>query len=489
MFGEFVTGGQFPRPEDVERLERYEEAWALYEGRHWDTKAAKRLTAKLAENNAFHNISGLSAEGVVFLVVNLPRLIVSKFADLQVLQTPIINLDSDTDEEALKDRLRADVPDLWARLHYAKQLQRALGDVVLTLSRDDAKELDLRVVDPRRWFPVLDESDPLTVVAHQIAWIEEHMVGKDSRDILRVDVCYPDRVERRAFLLESRSENRSTSGQEIKEAVTLGQFWPGLREIDTAPLGGLMSCVHLANGCLDPSQIFGRPEFKDSAALIDDINTRLSSWSDANDKVSNAPRIVPKSYLRQDEDGYVSPPSQYTRIFIGSGREDGEVPRYMEYSLDHATLKDQFEASMLALLVRHEMAPALLGLQFGRERESGEAKSLGMGTTEAATRRDLLQTQPRVDEALTVLARLAGMGEAIEVGTHWRVGLPKSQAELMAEIETKHRMGLMTRKDMLEALYPWWSPDQIDAKLEELDAERQADMQAVEAQTFGSRVG
>jgi len=136
-----------------------------------------------------------------------------------------------------------------------------------------------------------------------------------------------------------------------------------------------------------------------------------ATWSDANDRVAHAPEVIDKAWLSQDEDGTVMPPSQYARRFVASsGRSvDAQLPQYMAYPLDFETLKQQFETSVVSFLIRNELSPALLGLQFGRERESGEAKSLGMGTTEAATRRDLLQTQPRVDQALTVAARLIGL--------------------------------------------------------------------------------
>jgi len=46
----------------------------------------------------------------------------------------------------------------------------------------------------------------------------------------------------------------------------------------------------------------------------------------------------------------------------------------------------------------------------------------------------------------------------------------------MQELAQKRRMGLVTRRDMLQQLYPWLGPDALDAKLEELDAEREAEM-------------
>lgn len=488
MFDEFATGMTFPRPEDQARLDRYDEADKLYEGKHYNADAAKRLRDKLNQSRQYTQWNGLSAEGVVALVLNLPRLVCDKFADLQVLQTPAINLLDDKLENDFSKRLDKDVPELWATIHEALSRKRGFGDCGLTVSisaEDNGRALDIRVVDPRKWYPVLDPNDPLRVIAHQIAWVEDVEDGKTSKPYLRVDLCTPNRVERRAFRLEGRIDPRQDNGHqfEIKEQVSLDTHWPGLPEVDTADMGGLMSFVHLANGHLRAGEIFGRPEFIDSGALIDDINWRLSAWSDANDKVSHPPRIVPKSYITQTEEGAPILPSRYTSEFIGSGRGDGEgnVPQYMTFELVSDTLEHQFEVSLKMFFVRHELAPALLGLQVGAAKESGEAKALGMGTTEAATRRDLLQIQPKVNRVLTAAARLVGLRD-VDVTTHWRVGLPKGQAELMAELAELRRLGLVTRKDMLETLRPWYSEAQIMQKLKELDEERQADMDALTSQ-------
>jgi hypothetical protein len=492
VFDEFAVGMEFPRPEDKDRLLRYEAARVLYEGRHYESKNAKRIVQKLNESRDPLWSGNTMNEGVVYITFNLPRLVVDKFADLQVLQTPIINLVDNVQEEELLERINEDVPDLWGTVHEAKSRALAFGDAGLSVLREEDGTLGVRLVDGSRWYPVLSPSDPLTVTAHQIAWVEDIEVGNEAKPFLRVDVCRPDMIERRAYALES-SHRYNASGDaiqtfRIKAQIALDTYWPGLREMDTEDLGGLCSFVHLANGHLDPAEIFGRPEFIDSGALIDDINWRLSSWSDANDKVSHAPRIIPKSYVHVDEYGGVAAPSQFQRTFVGSGREDAETPKYMSYELDHATLKEQFEASVLAFLMRHEMSPALLGLNFGREVESGEAKSLGMGTTEAKTRRDLLRTQPQIDRALTALARLAGFARKERVSTHWRVGLPKSQAELVAELRELRTLGVLTRRQVLERIYPWFDAEQIDELLAELDAERQAELEAM-APAFTSREG
>lgn len=483
MYDEFAVGMTFPRAEDVDRLGRYKQAGFIYNGVHQDSEKARRLDEKLRELNPavtqYSNI--VTGEGVVYLVYNLPRLVCDKFADLQVLQTPIVLMESDAEQEAFRERLLNDIPDFWARWHTALSIKRGYGDVLVTIMQGrDRGPIDMRVVKPDRWFPVLDPSDHLTVLAHQIAWVEEHEIGRKVKPVLRVDICRPDVVERKAFYIDKSDKPNRLS--EIKKELSpqeMQNLWPGIRLSDTANLGGLMPATHLRNGQRDPSSIFGCPQFEDSGSLIDDISWRLGTWSDVNDKISHPPRVVPNQYLEQDKDGTVYAPSRYVQVYAQKNRsgDPGEMPRYMVIeNFDHETLEKQFIQSVLAFLIRNEMSPALLGLQFGNEKESGEAKSLGMGTTEAATRRDLLQSQPCADRALTGLARLSGNSRAA-VSTHWRIGLPKTQAQLLEELETKKRLGLVTKRDMLEQLYPFMREHQIDKKLEELQAEDDAELQ------------
>jgi len=99
MFGEFEVGGTFPRPEDQDRLARYEQAFKLFNGEHQDSVAAKRIADKLSTQHQFTRWHGYSAEGTVWLVYNLPRLICEKFADLQVLNSPIVMLEDEAAQE------------------------------------------------------------------------------------------------------------------------------------------------------------------------------------------------------------------------------------------------------------------------------------------------------------------------------------------------------------------------------------------------------
>ena len=87
-----------------------------------------------------------------------------------------------------------------------------------------------------------------------------------------------------------------------------------------------MSCHHIANGRLRSGEIFGRPEFLDSAGLIDDINWRLSTWSDANDRVAHSTEVVPAEWIEQDDDGHANIPSQYRRRYVGARGRTADSP-------------------------------------------------------------------------------------------------------------------------------------------------------------------
>jgi len=490
VYDEFATGGMYPRPEDAKRLERYRVARCIRDGRHADLPEAKRARLKLRGTNRTAGPLGLEGEGIVFFVYNLPSLIVRKRIQLQMLQTPLVLIDDKDAEKEFRIELRDGVPELWARIKDGLEDSYWYGDGLLTVTKgEDGGPLDVRSVDPSRWYPVIDPNDPLNVLAHQVAWIEDHDEGGESVEYLRVDVCYPGRIERRAFRLKAKTA-AGGGGQEIAEQVDLGLHWQGLAEFDEAPeLDGLMSCVHLPNGRLRSDSIFGRPEFSDSEGLIHDIDWRLSTWSEANDRVAHQAEIVDKAWLGKDENGATYTTNPYHRQFVSqsAGRTaESALPAYREYKYQADALEAQFNAAIMALLIRHETAPALLGLESGRQRESGEAKALGMSTTEARAREDLIVTAPRVNRLLTAAARLSG--RPVDVSTHWRVGLPKTESQMLQEVLAKKNAGLMTKKDMLEALEPYLTDEQIEARLAELEAEREADWAAIDSD-FTARMG
>ena len=478
VYGEFAAGGTFPRPEDLERLSRYSVARAIKDGRHAEIPEAKRARLKLRGSK--YSVFGLEGDGIVFFVYNLPSLIVRKRVQLQILQRPLILMDDKDVEKQFRKDLRVDSPEYWARIRDGLEDSYWFGDGLLTVSRgEDNGPLSIRAVDPSRWFPVLDDNDDMAVLAHQFAWIEEHETDKGSRDCLRVDICRPGRIERRAFLLDHKS-SEGEGVQRIDRELSLETYWPGLPVVDESPaLDGMFPCVHLANGRLKSGEIWGCPEFKDSEGLIADIDWRLSTWSEANDRVAHQAEIVDKVWLSQDEHGTTIPANPYHRQFIAqsSGRSaEAALPQYREYQYQAEALEKQFQASVMALCIRHETAPALIGIEMGAAKESGEAKSLSMSTTEARAREDLLVTAPRVNSLFTAAARLRGYDSA-EVSTHWRVGLPKTEDQILKDVVAKKNAGLMTRRDMLEALEPYLTDEQIDTRLAELEAEREAEVQ------------
>lgn len=508
---ELKPGGIFPPPDDVPRLERYKQARYLLDGHHADHISAKRINQKLKE-------AGNNSEGIVYIVLNFPEVIASKFADLQVLRPSIITLDNESDEGTFRDILEEDVPDLNARLHYAIKLKRSLGDGVLLVSRDAGKDVpgkgivaggvDLRVADPSTWFPIRDEADSLKFTAHQIAWVEDIKRADKSNEtkaILRVDYFDVGLVRHLAF--ELKGDHRDAAGNLNVEQFNIVapmsvKPW-GLVEEERAEEVDDFLCIHIPNGRrLEPgnSQLqhivspFGRSDYEDSGGIFDEVSWRLSTWSDANDKVSHPPRIIPKQYQQVEDEQYsygrTQTPSTWTAEFLQTTQsgEAGEIPQYMGFELAHETLKDQFEQAFLMCCIRHEMAPALLGYQMGNEKESGEAKSLGMGVTEAACYREQLQLVPGVNRALNVAARLRGIDS--KVSTHWRTGLPKSETELIAEVQQLRAAKLITQREAIERLNPHMSEAQIDAKLEELKAERDEETQRfMDESPFSTKIG
>lgn len=498
------VGSVFPPPEDRERLHRYEQLRLLWSGEHMNMLAAQRLQAKLAEDGKY---TPELAEGVVYLVINLAQNIASKFADLMVSQQPTIRLQDATpaQEDAFREDLDDDVPMLWAEVHYALEMARALGDTVLSVRRDapvgdQNGGVDLRAIDPGRWFPVVDDSDPMTFVAHQIAWCETRKVGKKDVEVLRVQVSERGRWRERAFVLAGRYKQDPKGAVELKEEITgtalYNQLWPGLvpETTDGVPEGEFL-IVHIPNGRMRAASPFGRSDFQDAVGIFDNLNWSVSKWSDANDKVAHPPRIIPNEFLQINPDaagvtaGAVMAPGKYRQVFSAASTRTDQVPQYMGFELSHETLLAELDATVRLICARCEMPVALIGWDLGRQKESGEAKALGLSTAEVSAMRQLVRVRPQVNKALGLLAALrTGERKAPSVNTIWRVGLPKSQAELDAEVIQKYREGFLTKEDAIAMMNPDLTPDEVKERVRSLDSERQKQLEA-EGFQFGGVAG
>ena len=201
------------------------------------------------------------------------------------------------------------------------------------------------------------------------------------------------------------------------------------------------------------------------------MSWRLGAWASANDEAAHPCLIGPERYLGKDENGTVLEPGKWVRKrYTGTNRGDAsERPDYAVFSFTSDSAEAQFNATLKATLMVLQLAPALLGWEFGAAKESGEAKSLGMSTSEAAARRDLLFTAPIVDDALT--AMLTSKGSPAEVTVEWRVGIPKSETERQADVIALHNAGLLSLKGALTKLHSNATEEEIDAMLAEIKEE------------------
>ena len=98
-----------------------------------------------------------------------------------------------------------------------------------------------------------------------------------------------------------------------------------------------------------------------------------------------------------------------------------------------------------------------------------------MSITDSAAKRDLMVVRPGVEEAMTMLAALSG--NPGEVTSQWFPGLPKTEAEVQAEIQLDLNMGLITKRDAVMRREPHLTEDQIDARMEELADEKQKELE------------
>jgi len=499
------VGSVWPPPDSLDRLMAYQQNRLLWEGNHHLLDVAQRFREKNAELGKVTREESDSIADALYIAVNLPELVAKKYADLALLQRPLTKLVDGTpaQQDEWTDTIRNDLPQLWADAHYGLEMKRALGDVIFSVQRDTVEQsgkgenapsgVGVNVVDPATWFPVCSPSNPRTITAHQIAWLEMRQVEDEEKriPILRVQVSELGRWRERAFMLEEKSGeaeaiSRKTGERlakkpklyDVKSEISEAAFkalYPDIEEMTDAPEDDFL-IIHIPNGRHSARDVWGRSDFHDSHALYDEIDWRISGWADANDLVCHPARKVPKRYAQVSTDpdgtGALDVPGRYRQTYIGEGRDEAatEAPANIGFDLSADTLMSQVEVTIRLALMRAEMPPALVGWDLGKQKESGEAKSLGMSTAEAATRRDLLSTKPAFDRILSVAAELAGFNS--RVTTAWRPGIPKTQDENDAAIMLKHKGGYLTLEEAIAAMNPGMSKEEVDTRVAALKKER-----------------
>lgn len=361
-------GKSFPPKSEENRIRRYKQNKALFEGEHF---AETNINSTRVYDNVYETvqlyrdcarrISRVIAnfeEHISFpVLLNYQRLMTLKMADLVCGEYPSIS-GANAFENAVIEDVR-DFSDLDAKLYSTVIDLSRYGDAVYRLYLDPEadKRTNYSLWDPAEWFPVVSQDGTFKITHHCICW-RENLTPDGAIDtwVLHVQIHGTSKAdighyEHRVYALDGYCGTIGTL--KSSEVVQTGLECCAIKHIRSYVVSGT---------------VYGFDDYVTLDSLLGEIMARVGQISVILDKHADPSMTGPVSMLEID-------PKTGER-FIKMGKFFGvapgdEQPKYLTWDGQLSAAFKELEALINQLYILSEMGAALLGSTDG----SGQAIS------------------------------------------------------------------------------------------------------------------
>ncbi len=393
-------------PHDRPRMDRYRLYQQLYDGEH--EAAFEKRIAKPRDN--------AGGDGLTWLEMDYPKMIVNVSTNLLVSETPVISYEDETHNDALNKVMeRCRFP---ATLLEVAKASATLGDAVL-VARDSASAGGV-VIEPKpayAYFPELDPDNCREVLSEQLAWKREY----DGKTVLRVDRYLPGEIQREAYWLDKGKVGARVTGYDLSQILGGGDevVRTGLRDRNTI--------VHIPND-RDVDDFWGKSDLGGGLpSLFEEIDWRASQISiildrHADPKLAGPPIRQPKGQTKVDL-------RHFNLIEV---RKDEHFPQYLIWDAQLIQATEHYKRLESEILRHSETAAVLAGKIEGARFDSARAYRIQLAPTLAKNARKRTHLDPALKEIIRIaVAMELGMTyeEVPAPNVRWRDGLPKDTAE------------------------------------------------------------
>lgn len=437
-----TTGAEWPP--DNERILRYRQYEALYEGDH--ASVFPDVAAELKKKG----------DARTSLVLDYPRSIVDIPAELLVGQPPVISYEDPRYNTAWQGI--ADRSDWDASLLELTQDANKLGDAVI-LARKTPEGAVLETKPAYCYFPELTPGDVRSVRGECLAW--EDSLG-EGKPVVRVDRHSKEGVVREGYHLD---------GAKLGERLTSDELAPllaGAPEQEMLPVKR-STLIHLPN-TRSSNQYFGRSDLGGGLPkLFEEVNYRLSQIARILDKHASPKMTGPASLV--DADGRVNLAQDYFGVAVNQA-----PPQYLTWNAQLDIAIRQLDAVIEEILKHSKISKLLMGFVNGASYDSARAYKMQLAPTLGKVDRKGIY----LDRACSVAVRVA---VALELGMpysqvpkpniRWRLGLPKDLAEMATTNGQRIQSGTLSRRSAVMA--------EMDCD----EATAEAELRLVDAETKG----
>ncbi len=429
------TGQPWPPKdgEERERLQRYRDNRALFEGRH-------ELVFREVFTRLFRRDPGLRCS--IEMVLGWPKRLSTLWADLLVGETPSLD---DVHGDSVYLVGLADRLSLWQRVYMATLDTSRYGNAVFKVRRDESG-VRVDVIPPACWFPVVSDVDAKHVDVHVLAW----PTGDPSAGTgqLHVELHTPGRLETRVY-------ERGGSVLNGSAGCNIGRMLESSVEntgVD-APLVVPVTNVETSDA------IYGHDDYSDLTSVIQELEVRFAQMARILDKHAD-PKMYGPDETTIDEDTGLRVANIGDYIPLMSGETP---PGYLVWNAQTESSFRQIEMLMQQFYMLSETSPAVFGDIKSGLAESGSALQRLLLVPLAKVNRVRGGVDGAVREVLRLAALLDG-GHTVEPVIGWKDGLPDDEAEMVQNEATAVAAGITSKRSAMKRVYGY-DDAQADAEL------------------------
>lgn len=415
-------GKQFPPASEKERIIRYKENAALFDGDHFSNTVFRHRDGICSEGIQIYSecarrisrVIGNFENVISFPVLfNYQRLMSVKMADLVCGEFPSITGASKEENKKLKDAV--DRSGLHSKLYSAVIDISRYGDAIQRVYKDDSGDLNVTYWDPSEWYPVVSQDGTNTILQHCLCWIVNIEPDDTKSPVYQLHVqihgTKPADVGFYIYRVYKMHSQTSTIGDLISE-----------ERIPT----GLSTCAvrHLKSFTVTNS-VYGYDDYMPIDSILSEIMARVGQISVILDKHADPNITGPVSMLTRDE--------HTGELYLKTGKffavsPGEEQPKYLTWEGQLSSAFKQLEILINQLYILSEMGAALLGdAAGGSQAISGTAMRFKMAGPLSKARR---VSNSLILPIRELMAQLTGDEVPFEnISVIWKDGLPDDPRE------------------------------------------------------------
>lgn len=354
-------GQVFPPLKERDRILRYVENEALFDGEHFGDvlRTRDKVYSREGRISVYQKCSericqviGNFDDVISFpVLLNYQKLMSLKMADLVCGEYPSITGTTSKENQALKDV--RDYTDFDARLYSTVIDISRFGDAIWRIYLDDTGRKVFTCWDPKEWYPIVSQDGTNTIIAHVLCWklnLTESAEGLPPQWQLHAQIHW--NTSDKLGKYEYRVYEMDSTGHTIGKLIESKEVSTGLKR------GAVFSLKAYGT----TTSVYGYDDYMPIDSILAEIMTRVGQISVILDKHADPNITGPITMLSQDPQT-----GEYhlkTGKFFATSPGENE-PKYMTWDGQLSAAFNQLEFLINQLYILSEMGAALLGGQDG----------------------------------------------------------------------------------------------------------------------------